>query len=248
MMGRSTAMAWERNSQALIFQSRPLFASSNDRPWDPAAARNWGIRLARSPRVLLLGDDTPLRPGALARHLAPEFSHLGLQGRIDWDPRFPISDFMRFLAPQGPQFYFQGLAEGTPVGFETVLGSNLSAPTTWFREEPFDERFPNASMEDTELAYRWRQRGWTVHFSEIAGAWHHHHYETVEPFLQRQYRAGTSARYAIRKQPGIAWKVMLAPAIVTTLRFLRPRRNREQRWDLACRVAFFRGLLRRRTP
>jgi GT2 family glycosyltransferase len=210
----------------------------------PAAARNLGISLARAPRILLLGDDTPLRPGALDIHLDPARQELGIQGRIDWDPELPITDLMHFLAPNGPQFYFAGLTEGAEVPYWSVLGSNLSAPTHWFREEPFDEGFRFASFEDTELAFRWRRRQWPVYFSLRAGAWHRHHYEEFAPFLRRQRRAGASARRAVGLHPHMLWKVVLAPAIVTALRSLRRPRTQEQRWDLDCRRAFFAGWLR----
>ncbi|HEV2063672.1 MAG TPA: glycosyltransferase family 2 protein, partial [Thermoanaerobaculia bacterium] len=82
----------------------------------PAAARNRAIRLARAPRVLLLGDDTFPEPDVLARHLeAAAGRALGVQGRIEWDPAAPITPVMRFLAPEGPQFYFKGLENGQPI-------------------------------------------------------------------------------------------------------------------------------------
>ncbi|MBZ0114520.1 MAG: glycosyltransferase [Thermoanaerobaculia bacterium] len=213
-------------------------------PRGPAAARNLGIAHARAPRVLLLGDDTPLRPGALDVHLDPAREELGVQGRIDWDPELPITDLMQFLAPNGPQFYFAGLTEGSEVPYCSVLGSNLSAPTHWFRAEPFDEGFPFASFEDTELAFRWHRRGWPVHFSPLAGAWHRHHYEKLAPFLERQRRAGASARRAVGLHPKMLWKVVLAPAIVTAMRSFRRPRTEAQRWDLDSRRAFFAGWLR----
>ncbi len=218
-------------------------------PLGPAAARNFGIARARAARTLLLGDDTPPVPGSLAHHLDAALSDRGLQGRIDWDPAREVTPLMHFLAPRGPQFYFEGLENGRPIPYTAVLGSNLSAPTEWFRLEPFDEGFPAAAFEDTELAYRWSRRGWSVLFSDAAAAWHRHHYEQLEVFLERQRRAGHAARYAVlHRAPGMLWTIAVAPAIVTLWRWLKRPKTREQSWDLACRLAFLQGFLRGRRP
>jgi glycosyltransferase involved in cell wall biosynthesis len=217
----------------------------------PAAARNRGIALARASRVLLLGDDTRPAPGALAEHLRSAGSRdLAVQGLIDWDPTAAVTPVMRFLAPAGPQFYFKGLTPGGPVPYTAVLGSNLSAPTAWFRDEPFDESFPDAAFEDTELAWRWQRRGRRTVYAPEALCWHRHHYADLEPFLARQERAGRAVRRALRRHPGMAGRVVAQPLAFGFYRLLRHglRRaagsgRREDGWDLACRRAFVRGLL-----
>lgn len=216
----------------------------------PAAARNRGIEAARAPRVLLLGDDTIPEPRTLAEHLEAGERGLAVQGHVDWDPGLEITPLMRFLAPEGPQFYFKGIRPGESVPFTAVLGSNLSAPTFWFLEQPFDERFPAAAFEDTELAYRWDRKGRRVIYWPRARCLHRHQYETIEPFLDRQRKAGRAARYAVRRHPRIAWRVVLLPAAVGILRFGRylwrrglGRASRRDLWDLRSRAGFFRGLL-----
>ncbi len=214
----------------------------------PATARNAGIALTSAPRVLLLGDDTLPRPDALARHLEGGVD-TGLQGYIEWHPEEEITPFMRFLAPAGPQFYFMDLVPGGALPYTAVLGSNLSAPTRWFREEPFDEGFPAAAFEDTELAYRWRGRGWKTHYAPGAVCWHSHRYDEIEPVLIRQRVAGESARYAVRKHPGLLGPTVLQPLAVGIARAavagLRGRRK-EDDWDARTRLAFFRGCFGRR--
>jgi glycosyltransferase involved in cell wall biosynthesis len=218
------------------------------RPGGPARARNLGIRRAAASRVLLLGDDTIPDRRALAVHLAAAGERdVAVQGRIDWDPSRPITDVMRFLAPSGPQFWFDGLVDGGPVPFSAVLGSNLSAPTVWFRDEPFDERFTEACLEDTELAWRWQQRGWPVIFAEGAVCLHRHRYDSIEPFVDRQRRAGAWARLAVATHPALRGKLVVQPiafAAVSALRAL-VRRRLEDRWDLQWRIAFAKGYLSR---
>jgi len=216
----------------------------------PARARNRGIAVAAADRVLLLGDDTVPTRFALASHLKlADGREVGVQGRIDWDPDHPVTDAMAYLAPAGPQFWFEGLENGRPVRWTQVLGSNVSAPTDWFRTEPFDEDFTDACMEDTELAWRWRRRGWSTLWCERARCHHRHHYDTIEPFLVRQRRAGRWARLAIRKHPGMAFKIVLEPLLAmpwkaakSATRRLVGRGRQTDRWDLQCRAAFFRGL------
>jgi GT2 family glycosyltransferase len=217
----------------------------------PARARNRGIAEASADRVLLLGDDTVPVPNAIRAHLMVAHDReVAVQGRIDWDRKRPITETMAFLAPEGPQFWFRGLTDGGPVPWTQVLGSNLSAPTHWFRTEPYDERFTDACMEDTELAWRWSKRGWQTVWSELARCYHYHRYDTIEPFLERQRRAGRWARLAVKKNPGMAFRVVIEPLFLMPWRAVRAgqrkltgRGSQEDRWDLRCRLAFLRGFL-----
>ncbi len=216
----------------------------------PARARNRAIAEASADRILLLGDDTVPVPNAISAHLMVAHGReVAVQGRIDWDRKRPITDTMAFLAPAGPQFWFKGLTDGGPVPWTQVLGSNISAPTHWFRTESYDERFTDACMEDTELAWRWRRRGWSTVWSELARCYHYHRYDTIEPFLARQRRAGRWARIAVRTNPGMVFKVVIEPMLTTPwkvvtagTRKLTGRGRQEDRWDLRCRLAFLRGL------
>lgn len=219
-------------------------------PAGPAAARNRAIEASRAPRVLLLGDDTLPGPVTLAAHLEAGSGGLGVQGRIDWDPSVGVTPVMEFLAPEGPQFYFRGLVPGRTVPYTAVLGSNLSAPTAWFLDEPFDEAFPAAAFEDTELAYRWLRRGRRVIYCPRARCLHRHRYDAIEPFLRRQRLAGRAAAHGLRRHPRTVWRIAAVPAAVALLRTARyglrrlgGRASERDLWDLRSRAAFFSGLL-----
>lgn len=217
----------------------------------PAAARNQALRLARAPRILLVGDDTYPEPDAVARHIeAAAGRDIGVQGRIEWDPAAPITPVMRFLAPDGPQFYFKGLAHGRPIPYTAVYASNFSAPTRWFLEDPFDEGFPAAAFEDTELAYRWSRKGRTAIYWESALCVHRHHYDGIEAFLTRQRAAGRAARHAARLHPAMAVETIVRPLALGVLfgaryllRNLGGGAPETELWDLKCRTAFLQGLL-----
>lgn len=215
----------------------------------PARARNRGIAVAAGERILLLGDDTIPEPGCLAVHAAAD-SDTGIQGMIDWDPDVGITDVMQFLAPEGPQFWFKGLGEGSHVPWTSVVSANLSAPRSWFVDEPFDECFTEACMEDTELAWRWHRRQWDVRFSTSALCLHHHRYDEIEPFLAKQRRAGRWARTVLRQHPELFAALVLRPVAVGCLRLGRAgvlavfgRLNRTDVWDLRCRASSARGLM-----
>ena len=157
---------------------------------------------------------------------------------------------MRFLAPEGPQFYFKGLENGRPIPYTAVYASNFSAPTRWFLEDPFDEGFPSAAFEDTELAYRWGRKGRRAIYWEGALAVHRHHYERIETFLSRQRAAGRAARHAVRLHPAMALETILKPLAVGLLFGARYGLHRlggasseTQLWDLRCRAAFLHGVL-----
>jgi len=208
----------------------------------PAAARNLGIRLARGERILLLGDDTAPAVGCLAAHAGAVD---GMQGRIEWDPSRPVTDLMRFLAPRGPQFWFSGLVDGGEIPFTALLGSNYSAPRDWFLTEPFDESFPDAAFEDTELAWRFRERGFKSRYCAGAVALHDHPYDEIEPFLARQRRAGRSARSAVRRHPALLWWALLRPLGMHAAKALLPSRRDEpeRSWDRDSRRAYLAGFL-----
>mgnify|MGYP001814288028 FL=1 len=218
-------------------------------PGGPARARNRGIAAASAKRVLLLGDDTVPTTLSVSGHLRPSAGRdVAVQGRIDWDPDHPVTDVMRFLAPEGPQFWFRDLRDGGRVSWMQILGSNISAPTEWFRREPFDERFTEACMEDTELAWRWRKRGWNAVWSERALCHHLHRYDSIEPFLERQERAGRWAREAVRIHPGMLPSLYLKPLLLqqwkklkTGFWRLKGRGRARDRWDVECREAYLRG-------
>ncbi len=215
----------------------------------PATARNRAVALATAPRVLLLGDDTPPYPGTLAAHLAVSGdADVGTQGPIEWDPERRVTPVMDFLAPAGPQFYFKGLRPGRPVPYTAVLGSNLCVPRRWLLDDPFDEAFPAAAFEDTELAYRWKRRGHPVLFASGAVCRHRHSYDSLDPFLARQRRAGQAARYSVRQHPAMLGRTVLQPLAVGAaiaarhgLRTLAGRARHTDHWDLMTRQAFFRG-------
>ncbi len=97
----------------------------------PAAARNAGVAAANGEVILFLGDDTePAGRDLLRAHLAlhaerPE-EHYAVLGRITWNPRRPISPFMRWLENGGPQFHYWALDSGPVDAASYFYSSHVS--------------------------------------------------------------------------------------------------------------------------
>src|SRR5262249_2351414 len=66
----------------------------------------------------------------------------------------------------------------------------------------FDPCFRYAAFEDSELAYRLRARGLTIHYCPDALAYHDH-WMDVESFGRREYAVGQMAVVFYRKHPGL---------------------------------------------
>jgi glycosyltransferase involved in cell wall biosynthesis len=163
----------------------------------PARARNRAISMARSPLVLMIGDDIFAAPELVETHLRlhqqrPEDQVAGL-GLTLWDETMQkVTSFMRFLE-EGSQFAYHDLLAGkrpSPIHFYT---SNLSVKTGVLLRNPFCERFPRAAFEDIELGYRLAQKeGLEIVFMPEARA-HHFHPTTFVQACGRMRHAGWAA-------------------------------------------------------
>ncbi len=145
--------------------------------------RNVGWRAAAAPVVVFTDDDCRPAPDWLERMLAAACERPGvvLQGRTEPDP-----DERRLL---------HGLARSIsivePTGwYETC---NIAYPRPLLeRLDGFDERFPGAWGEDTDLALRAQELGAEIGFVGDALVWH-----AVNPRSPRRALAEALARDAI---------------------------------------------------
>ncbi len=164
----------------------------------PATARNLGVRHMNAPVCLLIGDDIFASPELVEQHLKlhrdqpqVEAAALGLtrwaeQGQV-------VTPFMRWLGRDGTQFVYGELLEGGTPSWKHFYTSNLSLKTAYLLQNPFDERFRKASMEDIELGYRLsRKHGLQMHFLPGAMA-EHLHPTTFERSCRRSRDNGANA-------------------------------------------------------
>jgi glycosyltransferase involved in cell wall biosynthesis len=175
----------------------PVQVLTERRP-GPAAARNRGVEAARAPVVVLLGDDmAPAEPGTLDAHrrlhAARPDRHYAVLGRATWRPDRPVTPFMLWLEAGGPQFAFGQLAPGPVDPARYLYTAHLSLKRQVLLAEPFDERFPFAAVEDSELGIRLDRLGLTLDYHPELVV-HHDHPTDVWAFARRMYRVGASAR------------------------------------------------------
>jgi len=145
-----------------------------------STARNHGISCVTAPIVLLLGDDTFAAPNLVETHSNFHRTHPEQEGvAIGWTPWCEqgqkITPLMRWLENEGVQFAYRSLFEGAPPDWHHFWTSNLSAKTTYLRENPFNTSFSEYGMEDIELGYRLSvEAGLKMHFLADAIATHLH--------------------------------------------------------------------------
>jgi glycosyltransferase involved in cell wall biosynthesis len=129
----------------------------------PARARNAAIDALQTPICLMIGDDILVSPGFVSSHLElhrkrPEANVAGL-GLTRWsESEQQVTKFMRWLDETGIQFAYNDLLRGMRPTWNHFYSSNLSLKTQLLRENPFNENFPGAAMEDMELGYRLQRR------------------------------------------------------------------------------------------
>lgn len=125
----------------------------------PARARNFAISMTQSPLCLIIGDDIFASPDFVKIHFQfhqenPHCYMAGL-GLTRWSESGQIiTPFMRWLDESGTQFSYHDLLAGVTPSWKHFYTSNLSLKTQVLRENPFNETFSKAAVEDLELGYR----------------------------------------------------------------------------------------------
>jgi len=188
----------------------------------PAAARNRGIAAARAPWTLFLGDDILAARTLVQEHLAwhaeDPSEELAVLGFVTWDPALRITPLMRWLEESGSQFAYRSMQHGGPVPPGALYTSNLSFSTCFLRRHRgFDESFPRAAWEDSELHFRLARHGLRTRYHAEAVA-HHHHPTRLADFLRRSFVTGYESGRARALHPEA---IRTAPLSEAKLRALR---------------------------
>lgn len=155
----------------------------------PATARNRGWRAARAPLVAFTDDDCTPQPGWL-RALADELSDGEfVQGRTLPDPTqtSAMNAFSRSMSVGGEN----GFYETCNIGYRKDLLERLGG---------FDEGFPRAAGEDTDLAYRAIEAGARFRFADDALVFHDIVEQDAAAYLRNKLR-WTGVVRTVRKNP-----------------------------------------------
>lgn len=181
----------------------PSFQFHRKENGGPASARNLGIRLSRGSHVVLLQDDIFATPDLLAIHRRGHASRAGevvVLGQTQWSPDLPRTPFMDFLM-EGDQFAFHWIADRENVAYNFFYSSNVSMPRAALdRLGAFDETFPYAAWEDTELGLRLTRGGVRMVYEPEALAFHHHP-TTLPAYLRKRRQIGLASTILYRKEP-----------------------------------------------
>jgi GT2 family glycosyltransferase len=165
----------------------------------PAKARNLGISLLQPALCLLLGDDIFASSTLVESHIKLHQQYPAMQvaalGLTKWSTTGQtITPFMRWLEQSPIQFAYNDLLAGAPPNWHHFYTSNVSARTELLQRFPFNEAFPFAAMEDSELGYRLtKQAALEVKFVPEALA-DHLHPTTFRQACARMIRVGYSAK------------------------------------------------------
>jgi glycosyltransferase involved in cell wall biosynthesis len=169
----------------------------------PAAARNLGIREARSSMVLFTDSDIVPERDLVSQHLEwhrnnPQTSAAVL-GYVTWSPEIKATPFMRWYGEDGALFAYRQLRGKREIDFHFFYSCNLSLKTNFLRTSgQFDDDFKSASWEDSELGYRLHKAGLRLLYNPQAIAFHHQFFTFDEAC--RKARGNSVAREIFLKK------------------------------------------------
>jgi glycosyltransferase involved in cell wall biosynthesis len=225
----------------------------------PAAARNAGVEAAGGEVLLFLGDDTEADGAELLRshldlHAARPERTYGVLGRITWSPHNQVTPFMRWLENGGPQFHYFELEPGPVDAASYFYSSHASVKRSLFEHAGgFDERFPTAAVEDTELGVRLADAGLELDYHPELLVLHDHP-TTPAQSLRRSVAVGRSAALYNKLRPdrphpgvqaprGLGWSAVraAAPLLGALARLPLPKGLRERIWLAMTRGGYARG-------
>lgn len=183
----STAMAREEAQSFAI----PIKVISQHPNRGPATARNRGLAAASGDIVLFLDDDILAAPDLVERHLQAHRQHpeatAAVLGYITWSPSLHPTPFMNWLGEK--RWFCYGRVEpGAVLDGWAFYSCNVSLKRSFLNHVGgFDERFPSAAYEDTELGWRLQQAGMQLVYHPEAWA-HHHQFVTFAAACRREQR------------------------------------------------------------
>jgi GT2 family glycosyltransferase len=168
----------------------------------PAAARNRGALLSQADLLLFLDDDVIASPGLLQAHLEAQRQLPGcaVLGKVRNSWTGDESPFHRTLTRRR-LFHSFDFPDAQNVPFAHFYSCNLSLPRSALLQlGGFDERFPSAAFEDTDLGYRWAGSGRRLVFCPEAGVTHDPSL-TCHGFAGKRFAAGQALCLLLAKHP-----------------------------------------------
>ncbi len=207
----------------------------------PAAARNEGWRQAAADLVAFVDDDCEPVPEWLEQALAAARAN---PGAIIAGPTTPLPAEADRIGPLAR-------TRDLPEPDEWFASCNIVYPRDLLaRLDGFDERFPEALGEDTDLGWRARELGAELHFEPLAAV-HHAVDEVGVAAALRGALIGADSVYAFRRHPELRRRtlslgVVRNPALPRLLlAAVGLRLARRHRWAAVLAVPYALSVARR---
>lgn len=180
----------------------------------PAAARNYGIREARSPIVLFTDSDILPAPDLVCQHVEWHKENpntcVAVLGYVTWPPNPRPTPFMNWYGEDGPLFRYRKFQHRNELSFSDFYTCNVSAKTEFLRAcGGFDEDFKGAAYEDIELAYRLSKAGLRLLYNSHAIAYHQQFFSFADA-CQKSRGNEAATRIFLQKEAG---RVLLEPRL-----------------------------------
>lgn len=171
----------------------------------PAAARNFGIREARSSVVLFTDSDVIPEGDLVEQHIEwhrrnPQITAAVL-GCVTWPAEIKATPFMWWYGAH-ILFAFDKLRDKQEASFHYFYTCNLSLKTEFLRNcGYFNEEFKSAAFEDTELGYRLEKQGLQLIYNSAALAYHYQFF-SFEDACRKKLANDAAAQLFFRKEAG----------------------------------------------
>ncbi|MDD3896347.1 MAG: glycosyltransferase [Candidatus Peribacteraceae bacterium] len=171
-------------------------------------ARNRGIRAARAPYCLFIGDDIFLDARACEEHLRAHetVAKTAVLGHTSWNPNVQITPVMEWLERSGWQFAYPAIAQFSQrfipeeKQHQFTYTSHISLPTALAKKHFFREDVSLYGWEDVEWGMRLRTTGIRLYYHPRAKALHDHRI-TMDDSMRRMEILGVSVVHMAKMLP-----------------------------------------------
>ena len=172
-------------------------------------ARNAALKIARGEIVIFTGDDIFPTENFINKHYENHLlfgDNVSTLGRIEWHKDIEMNHLMYHISNVGcEQFGFATLPPHSTIDYRFFYTSNISVSRKVLNSlhEYFSLSFDRYGFEDIELGYRIGKAGVTFFYDSDILAYHHHIYDDVDKFCNRQLNAGNQLIVFANLQPKV---------------------------------------------
>ncbi len=159
-------------------------------------ARNAALKIAKGKVIIFTGDDIFPSVEFVNAHYENYLkygSDIAILGRIEWHDELELNQLMYHITNIGcEQFGFIGLPPYQLIDFRHFYTSNISVSRELLDRVDiyFNTDFDKYGFEDIELGYRLQKCGMRIYYDPDIVVMHHHVYDDVEKFCNRQMSSG----------------------------------------------------------